>query len=73
MRYAKKHAAMARALADRPKGVTAKQLAGVIRRSLRLANLVIADVALESGFALLPRCTGAPGPAPMCLVVWDGP
>lgn len=71
MRYAPQHAALARALASRPGGVTAKELAAAIKRSVRLANAIIHTIyADEVGFELRRRVTakGIPGPVTKALV-----
>lgn len=68
MRFAKKHVSMAKALAQRRGGITARELAKTIGRSERLANAIIRAVLNDGGFILERR--GYPrkaGPSPLAL------
>jgi len=74
MRFANRHATMAKALAKRRGGVTARELAKAIKRSERLANAVITAVLSGGGFWLKARpYPMRPGPPPMALVVMEPP
>ena len=68
MRFANRHATMAKALARREGGVTARELAKAIKRSERLANAIIRAVLSDGGFWLKRRSWPVkPGPPPLAL------
>lgn len=70
MRFADKHVAMAVHLANRQGGVTAKELAAVIRRSERLAKEILNHLASawRRRYVFEDRPSTKPGRSPRALI-----
>ena len=74
MRFAERHVRMAKALAQKEGGVTARELAKTIKRSERLAHAIIRAVLSGGGFWLKRRAWPVrPGPPPLALSVIEPP